>query len=150
MRYSSLRTAALRLQSVNHKYRLPCNPFFFMMEICGKIRKFLVSSVGLAPFNSGRHFKKVVMPGKKTFFQRFVEIAACISLLLGIMTFFREDASARTRTQVDIDNLKQAAPGIEKRLDEIEKVQASIITTQQRIDIILNKLESRIDSSVRK
>lgn len=109
-----------------------------MMEICGYARKF-GAGVGPCPVQFRAALFKVKMPNKKTYFQKFVEIAACISLLLGIFTFIRGDVSAKTRVEVDVDTLKQAAPGIEKRLDDIEKVQASML-------MVLDRLEKKIDN----
>lgn len=79
------------------------------------------------------------MPVKKSHFEKFVEIAACASLLIGIFTFIRGDVIAKTRVDVDVENLKQAAPRIEKRLDEIEKTQSAIFK-------MLEHIEKEVDS----
>ncbi len=85
------------------------------------------------------------MPPKKSFFDQFVAIAACISLILGILGAFREDVTARAKNLNDVETLKQAAPGIESRLDAIEQSQSAIIQSQKDLEKSIDLLRCSID-----
>ena len=85
------------------------------------------------------------MPTKKSFFDQFVALAACASLILGILGTFREDVSARAKSLNDVESLKQAAPGIEARLDAIERSQSALIKSQENLEKSIDRLQSSID-----
>ena len=80
----------------------------------------------------------------KTFYNQFVGIAACLALLIGIIGFYKEDASARSKSQCEIDALKQSAPGIEARLDKLDAGQASQLKALEDLSQSVQRLQDTI------